>query len=146
MPRIPDVSAGQLLSEPRETALRPSETGVEATAQTARRIGTFGSQLASGEELLARETDRLGQETAALGAEKGSLLTAEGRVIGSGVDAIGQAANQQVAHHEIANLGASGAQVLSDLTDEWNATVKGADPTDPTVKQKFMDTVVNPRL
>lgn len=63
MPKIPTYEAGNV-------KLQPSETGIEATAQTARRVGMFFTQQAGAQEQLARETDRLGAETERLGSEK----------------------------------------------------------------------------
>jgi hypothetical protein len=66
MPQLKPFDAGDI-------GLRPTETGVEARAATARRIGTFYNQQAGATETLARETDRLGRETEKLGGETRGL-------------------------------------------------------------------------
>lgn len=139
MPNLVEYDAGNL-------ALRPTETGVEARAATARRVGAFYNQKAGAQGLLASETARLGAETAKLGSEtaalgdlKGSLTADAGRRIGSSISDAGDAAvkaldNQQITHGSAAYTG-----LLLQKTQEWNALVKNADPNDPTIAKKFMD-------
>ena len=103
------------------TGLRPSETGVEATAQMARRVGAFYNQA---------------------GAEK----IATGREIGSGVEALGNAALQAEEHREISHGAATFAQINDNLTQQWNDTAKTADPNDPNVAAKFRQDTLEPAL
>jgi len=138
VPNIPEFDAGSL-------ALRPSETGVEARSGTARRIGMFFNQKAGAEETLARETERmagqtqqLGRETSQLGAEKGAAMASIGRAIGSGVEAAGDAAVKYLDHEQISKGSADFTKLMMDKTQQWNDTVKNADPNDTTVGPKFL--------
>jgi hypothetical protein len=138
MANIPQYDAPNL-------ALRPSETGVEAVAGTARRVGMFYNQQSSAEETLARETERLagqtqqlGRETGEFGSEKGAALTSVGRAVGSGVEAVGDAAVKYLDHQQISKGSADFTQLMLGATKQWNDTVKNADPNDPTVGPKFM--------
>lgn len=133
-------------------ALRPTETGVEARAGTARRVGAFYNQQAGAEEMLARETDRLasltdtvGRETSNLGSEKGAAISAAGRAIGSGISEAGDAAVKYLDHQQISQGSASWAKMLQDVTDDWNNRLKNANPNDPHVATDFMDSL-NDRL
>lgn len=146
MPQLPMIDAGQALGQAERLALHPTETGIESTAQTAHRVGAFGSQLASSTEMLARETERLGAQTSALGTEKGNLITGEGARLGSAVAAAGDAAVKQVEHDQVSRGSAGYAAMWADLTKQWNDLSAKADPTDPTVAQGFMSSVVEPRL
>lgn len=147
MPNIQDFNAGPL-------QIRPTETGVEARAMTARRIGTFSSQLGGAEEMLARETERLsgqtsrvGAETQALGREyqqqgdyQAQLERDTGRRIGSAVTDVGDAAVKQIDHVQLAQGAQKWAQLVQDHTQAWNAIVSDPkfDANDPTVVPRFM--------
>lgn len=145
MAKITQYDAGNL-------ALRPSETGVESVAGAARRVGTFYNQQSGAEQMLAAETDRLasntqqlgretqqvGSETAALGSEKGAALASVGRELGSGIAAAGDAAVSYETHQNISHGTAAWSNILQQTTQDWNDTLKGADPNDPTVAQSFM--------
>lgn len=139
MPNLQEFDAGNL-------SLRPTEVGVEARAGTARRIGMFYNQTASAQDMLARETSRLagetsklGSETAALGAEKGAALADTGRRLGSSIEAGGAAAVQYLEHRDISQGAQAWARLTQQKTEQWDETVKHADPNDPTVAQKFLD-------
>lgn len=139
--RIPEFDAGNL-------SLRPSETGVEAEAGAARRVGTFYNQQAGAQEMLARETDRLagiteqvGRETEQLGSEKGAAMASAGRAIGGGISDAGDAAVKYLDHQQISQGAASWSKLLQDTTTDWNNTVKNADPNNPHVAQDFMDSL-----
>lgn len=138
MPNIREFDAGAL-------KLNPTETGVEAAAGTARRVGSFYSQQASAEDTLARETERLGgqtqqlgRETEQLGSEVGSGMSDVGRRIGSSIGDAGAAAIQYLDAKQISQGSATWATLLQNTTQQWNDTVKNADPNDPTVASKFM--------
>lgn len=121
------------------TGLRPTETGVEATAAAARRSGAFFNQAASGREEVARATQRLGSEVASAGADAG-------RMFGSALKDVGKVAVDYMDHREISH-GAVGYAGLNDaLTQKWNDTAKNADPNDPTVAAKFREEVLEPEL
>lgn len=138
MPNIREFDAGAL-------KLNPTETGVEAAAGTARRVGSFYSQQASAEDTLARETERLGgqtqqlgRETEQLGSEVGSGMSDVGRRIGSSIGDAGAAAIQYLDAKQISQGSATWATLLQNTTQQWNDTVKNANPNDPTVASKFM--------
>jgi hypothetical protein len=139
MPNIQEFDAGNL-------SLRPTEVGVEAAAGTARRVGMFSDQRAGAEEMLARETERLagetsrlGSETATLGAEKGAALADTGRRVGSSIADAGDVAVKYLDHQQISQGAPAFALLMDQKTQEWNDTVKNADPNDPTVARKFLD-------
>src|SRR5262245_2134620 len=139
--------------DPGELALRPTETGVEARAATARRVGAFFNQVAGGTEVLARETAglgretrQLGQETGALGAFKGHLTTQTGARFASALESAGGVAVDYLSHREISQGAKEAARLTSDLTDRWNDSVKGSDPNDPSVAGKFREETLEPAL
>jgi hypothetical protein len=101
--------------------LQPTETGIDATVQTARRIGMFYNQ--AGES-----KTRMGQE------------------LGSAVRAAGDVAVQYAEHQEISHGAANFAKLTDNLTQNWNDRAKNADPNDPTVAAKFREDVLEPAL
>src|SRR5262245_8153082 len=139
MPNIRAYDAGDI-------GLRPTETGVESRAATARRVGAFYNQLAGATEGLARETRRLGGEFEALGSFKGHLEAATGARIGSTIKVAGDAAVDYLSHREISQGAAEFARLNSDLTDQWNEAVKQADPNDPSLAGRFREETLNPAL
>jgi hypothetical protein len=135
---IDQFSAGNL-------SVRPSETGVQAREGTARRIGMFFNQTAGAEQTLASETSRLagetsqlGRETANVGAEKGAALASAGRAIGSGIAAAGDQAVKYLDNEQISKASRDFTSLMLRKTQQWNDTVKNADPNDPTVGPKFL--------
>jgi hypothetical protein len=94
---------------------------VEATAQAARRIGAFSNQT-------ALTTERLGQAA------------------GGAVRDAGDAAVAYEDHRQISSGAAVGAKGLDGLTQDWNNTVKNADPNDPSVAAKFREEKLEPWL
>ena len=104
-----------------QLGLQPTEIGVEATAAAARRGGAFYNQA-------AEATQNLGQRA------------------GSAIRDAGDAAVDYVAHQEISHGAATFAQLHANLTDQWNNTVKNADPNDTSVAGKFNETVLQPAL
>lgn len=134
MPKLPQYDAGQ-------EAFRPTDLGVEATAAAARRVGMFYNQQATSEERLAAETERLGAQTEQLGRFKGEMLDQAGRNIGSGIAAAGDAAVKWNDQRQISQGAAAYTGMLSNMTQQWNETVKNADPNDPTVAQRFMASI-----
>jgi len=128
--------------------LNPTEMGVEARAGTARRIGAFSNQLAGATEMLARETQRLGSETAKLGSETAALGSFKaqaygdvGRRLGSSISDAGDAAVKYLDAQQISHGAATWANLTAGLTQKWNDTVKTADPNDPGVSQRFMESL-----
>lgn len=106
---------------PQGIGLNPTETGIEAIAGTARRVGTFGNQIA----------DLYGQE----GSELKSTITD-----------VGSVAENYMTHRDISAGAANGAQFIAQKNDQWNEIAKTADPNDVTIKQKFIEENLNPAL
>lgn len=96
--------------------LRPNPVGVEATAQAGYRIGRFFDQA--------------------------------GADIGRGVTAAGTDFQRHVASQDITRAAPVFAETVAQLDDAWNTATQqpGFDPTDPTVRQKFMQEHVAPAL
>lgn len=115
MPNIRENSAPQGLG------INPSETGINATAAAARRIGSSYREAADA-------TGDLGQR------------------IGSAIRTVGDVAVKFEDHREISAGAAKFAELQDNLTQEWNKRAKEADPNDPTVAQKFREEVVEPAL
>lgn len=132
MPTIRQFDAGNL-------ALRPSETGVEATAQAGRLIGRFYNQAAGATEQVGSATKQLGSETAQTGVNFA-------RGIEGDIKAVGDAVVQYAEHREISHGAASFAELNDQLTQSWNDAAKKADPNDPTVAAKWRDQVLTPAL
>lgn len=138
MPNIPQFDAGNL-------RLNPTETGVDARAKTAQRIGMFFNQQASGEQMLSSETERLasatqqvGSETGRLGSEIGSQMTDLGRRVGSSISDAGDVAVKYMDHQQISQGAPAFANLMASATQDWNNRIKNADPNDPTIAPKFM--------
>jgi len=115
MPNIRQVEAPQGLG------LSPTETGIDARLQEARRVGTFFNQTAD-------------------------LYNQEGAELRGAVADVGQVANDYMTHRDISAGAANGAQLIANLNSAWNETAKNADPNDVTVKQKFLEETLNPTL
>jgi hypothetical protein len=102
------------IKEYTETAdIRPVETGIEATAQAARRIGAFYNQVAQGQERT-------------------------GAAIGGGVRDAGDAYVAYEDHKQINHGAAAFAKYGNDKIDQLNDTIKNADPNDDSVGKKFL--------
>lgn len=110
-PTIPDV--------------RPTETGIDATLQAARRGGAFFNQAAE-----ARRT--VGDQ--------------QGRMFSSAFEAAGNVAVDYAQHQEISHGAAAFAGLNDALTQQWNDKVKNADPNDPNVAAQFREQVLEPQL
>lgn len=110
MPNITEYNAGSL-------QLNPTEIGIDATAQAARRINSVYNEVAEA---------------------KGRTLDQFGRNLGSSIRDAGDAAVDYEDHRQISLGAASLAQKTMDLTEVWNKAVKSADPNDPNVANKFL--------
>lgn len=128
--------------------LNPTSLGTDSRAGTARRIGAFFNQEASAEESLARstshlagDTSKVAGETAHLGAEKGAAMSEFGRRFGSAIDVAGDMAVKYLDHTQISQGTAAFSRMTERATTAWNEIAKTADPNDPTVRQKFMDSL-----
>lgn len=114
MPQIREYEAPAL-------AIKPTETGINATAAAARRIqGEYN--------------------------EVGDALTATGQRIAGTVREVGDIAVKYEDHREISAGQASYAQMLDSLTKDWNETAKNSDPNDPSVAAKWREEVLQPQL
>lgn len=132
MPNIKSYEAPAL-------GLRPSETGVESVAGAARRVGAFYNQEAG-------SLQQLGSETAQLGNDKARMFNSLGRNASSDIEAAGDVYLKYETHKEVSQGSAVASDMLVDLDNKWNEIKKTADPNDPSVRQKFMEEVVKPRL
>lgn len=104
-----------------DVGLRPSETGVEATAGAARRGGAFFNQAAESIQSIGRDAN-------------------------SAINAVGDVAVKQMDHAIISKKAADFTDLQEKLTQQWNETAKTADPNDPTVAAKFREEVLKPAL
>lgn len=104
-----------------ELAIRPSQTGVEATAAAARRIGAFYNQA-------------------------GDALSATGARVGSTIRDVGNVVEDYETHREVSAGSKSFADLQLGLTKKWEDTLKNADPNDTSVAAKFRETVMDPQL
>lgn len=107
MPTIQESNAPQGLG------LQPTETGINATAQAARRIQGAYNEIAASK----KET---------------------GHALGSAIEGAGGVAVRYMEHQEVSHGAAALAGNLARYTAAWNETAKHADPNDPTVATKFM--------
>src|SRR6185437_11156843 len=95
-----------------QLGLRPSETGVESRAATARRVGGFYNQEGSA-------LDQLGRDTESLGAFEGQQINQAGSRIGGGIAAAGDAYVNFEDHKQINQGLATFAQLQDNLTNRW---------------------------
>lgn len=73
-------------------------------------------------------------------------MSAVGRGLGTGIEAAGEVYDKYETHKEVGHGSAVASDMLVNLDDQWNQTIKSADPNDPSVRQKFMEEVVKPTL
>ncbi len=99
---------------------RPSETGIESTAASARRIGAFYNQR--------------GQELKSLGQE-----------VGSSVRDLGDAVVEQQYQSEVSHGAVGFSGKMLDWTTDWRNTAKGLDPNDSTAGQKWLAETFEPQ-
>lgn len=104
--------------------LDPTETGISALSTSAARTGGFYEQA-------------------------GQALSETGRRAAGAIQAIGDEAVNHVTQQQVSAGAPLFAQALSNLDEQWNATVRGgkdaqgndvppANPNDPTIRAKFM--------
>ncbi|HEX9213165.1 MAG TPA: hypothetical protein VF901_21870 [Bradyrhizobium sp.] len=101
--------------------LRANETGVEATAAAARRVGAEYN-------------------------EAGGSIAAGGAAIGQSIKIAGDLYDDHLTHQEISRGGLALAGMMGKKTEDWNTAAKGADPNDPTVANKFLQESLEPDL
>lgn len=105
--------------------LQPSDRGVDALQQSARRIGAFASQMAGA---VSSVGDQIAGE------------------VSSTVKAVGNVVLDYEQHKEIADGGASYAQLNDRMTQAWNDRVQTADPRDTSVVEDFRQNTLEPAL
>ena len=127
MPQIKEFEAGA-------GAFRPTETGVEARAAAARRIGSEYNEVGGA----LRE---LGRETSEVGTRAGRATALMGQNIGEGLQVAGGVAVNYLEHREISQGAAALSGFLDAKTKAWNDTVKNADPNDTTIAQTFRESL-----
>lgn len=115
MPKIATFDA------PDNLGLRPSETGINATAAAARRLQADYSERAAATESL-------------------------GHSVSSTVQIAGTAATKYIEHEEISKNAATFANLINVKTKQWDDIAKNADPNDPTIGPKFINESLEPDL
>lgn len=101
--------------------LRANETGVEATAAAARRVGSEYN-------------------------EAGGAIAAGGAAVGQSIKIAGELYDDYTTHQEISRGGVGLAGLMGKKTEDWNSTVKNADPNNPAVAAKFLEENLEPDL
>lgn len=109
------------LNAPSDLAIRPDDRAMEATANAGRRISALYSSAAE------------------------STMSV-GRTASSTIQDLGNTAVRFMDNREISNGAKNFATLMAGLDAEWNKRVSSADPNDPSVAEKFLEEVVNPRL
>jgi hypothetical protein len=104
--------------------LAPTDRGTEARTMEGRRIGQFFNQRA---ESLRDFANRAGTQ------------------IGSAIRDAGNVAVDYQTHRQISQGIATYAEIQDGIINEWNGIAKNSDPNDPSVRQKFLESVT-PRL
>lgn len=119
---------------PSGIGLSPTETGIEAFAGAARRMGAYGNQIADAKNQ-------------------------EGRQIASSITDVGSVVTTYVDQKDRSDISAAATGTLAKLDRDWALLTKGngldkndpnyvppADPRDPTIAAKFMEENVGPAL
>lgn len=106
-----------------------------------------------GSDVGLRPDDRASSSTANAGRRISALYTSAaeansdmGRRAASAIQDAGKVAVDYVTNREINRGAAESATALSALDQKWNATIKNADPNDPSVAAKFREEQVEPTL
>jgi hypothetical protein len=103
----------------------PTETGVNAVVQSARRAGAAFNEAADA-------VHTVGDQNA--------------RMLSSSIRSAGAVAVDYMEHREVSHGAAAYAGLNDQLTQKWNDAVKNADPNDPEVAQRFRENVLEPEL
>lgn len=106
---------------PEGLGLTPTDRGVEATAAAARRVGSSYREIAD-------------------------AYSDIGSRVGSTIRDVGDIAVKYEDHREISAGAKTFAEMQSNLTQQWNDTIKNSDPNDPAVAKKFLEETVEPSL
>jgi hypothetical protein len=118
MPNIPTYNVGP-------QGFRPTDMGIDAAVQSARRIGGIYNDVASAE----RQTGNQFAEA-----------------LGQGVKAAGDAAVAYMDHQQISAGQPAALQLMDGLQQQANAILKNSDPNNQAVYGKFRDDVMEPAL
>jgi hypothetical protein len=132
MPNIRQVEAPAL-------GLNPSSLGTDSASGAARRLGGFYNQEGGA-------TQELGQETSRLGSQVDSMYKSLGKDAGSAIQTAGDVYVKYEDHKEISHGAAVASDMFVNLENQWNETLKNADPNDPSAAAKFKETVLQPAL
>jgi hypothetical protein len=106
---------------PSNLALNPTETGIDARLQSARRLGAYGSQIAD-------------------------TKTQEGREAATTITDVGQVVENDITHRDVSQGSAAFANFMAQKNAEWEDIAKKADPNDRSVQQKFLQENLEPAL
>lgn len=113
---------------PHGLGLQPTETGIDATANEAKRVGMFYNQAADAK-------------------------SQTGKLVGSAIQDVGDIAVKYEDHQQISTGAAHGAEVFDGLTQSKDAAIKAIDPNDPaygqkveTALQQWRDNTLTPAL
>lgn len=110
-------------------------------------------QVDAGTDIGLRTDDRAASSTANSGRRVAALYNTAaeanadtGRRVASAIQDAGRVAVDYVTNREINRGAAEAATVVSTLDQKWNATIKSADPNDPSVAAKFKEEQIEPTL
>lgn len=131
MPQIREYSA------PEGLGLRPDQTGVTARANAARRVQGAYNEAAQSLEVLASSKRQIARTE----DEKARMTLDMGRRIGSAVETVGDIGVKYLEHREISQNARTLAGLHQQATQRWNETARNADPNDPTVGPKFLESL-----
>lgn len=109
------------ISAPTDLGIRPDDRAMEATANSGRRISALYSTAAE-------------------------ATNSVGRTANSTIQDVGGTVVKYVDNQEISRGASQFATLMAGLDSEWNKRVSTSDPNDPSVREKFLEEVVNPRL
>lgn len=115
---------------PQGLGINPTEMGIDATVNAAKRIGGFYNQVADAYNTVA------------------GLKNDEGNRIAGAVKDVGQVAVDYEDHREINAGAAKGTELMANATASWNKIISDPkiDPNDPAIAQKFMAEQLQPAL
>lgn len=131
MPQIKEITSNV-------DQLRPSDRGIDAAAAAGRRIGGFYSQ--AGEAL---------SNAARARADAAGDIAKSASGAANAVDLAVVQNEDRAGHREIAAGAAAGAQLFSNLSDQWDSMAKAQaakDPNDTSVADKFRQETLEPEL
>jgi hypothetical protein len=106
---------------PEGLGLRPSEVGIEATAGAARRVNAAYNEAAG-------------------------VTMAAGHMLGSAIQAAGDAAVNYLDHAQISQGAAAFAGLTAKATADWNNRNKVSDPNNQSIGQDWLQNVLEPQL